>query len=209
MRQPHGERPSRSSKILYYRDGVSEGQFEAVLDLELTALKRACHALSPDYNPPVTLVCVQKRHRMKMFVDGRENVYNVNPGTYLDRTVTHPFEYDFYLCSHAALKGTAKAAHYHVLHDENRFSPNLLYTMTYQLCYCFARCTKSVSIPPPVYYADLIAYRYNKYFDPKLVSGKDLAEIDWDRFRRDVQVRIEPGKCSGLSPLQETLAFIY
>ena len=191
MKENGGERPRR---ILYYRDGVSEGQFQAVIDLELAALKRAFHALSPDYTPPITLVCVQKRHHMKMFIDGRDSVYNVNPGTYLDTTVTHPFEYDFYLCSHLALKGTAKAAHYHVLHDENRFTPDQLYTITYQLCYCFARCTKSVSIPPPVYYSDLIAYRYNKYFDPRLVRGKDPAKIDWDRYRRAVQARIEPGK---------------
>ena len=74
MKENGGERPRR---ILYYRDGVSEGQFQAVIDLELTALKRAFHALSPDYTPPITLVCVQKRHHMKMFIDGRDSVYNV------------------------------------------------------------------------------------------------------------------------------------
>ncbi len=31
--------------------------------------------------------------------------------------------------------------------------------MTYYLCHIYARCTKSVSIPAPVYYADLAAYR--------------------------------------------------
>ena len=194
LRKLKPESGNRRQKILCFRDGVSEGQFQAVIDLELRALKRACHRIALDYNPLITLVCVQKRHHMKMFVNGKERIENVNPGTYLDNTITHPFEYDFYLCSHVALKGTAKAAHYHVLHDENRFPPDILYMLTYQLCYCYARCTKSVSIPPPVYHADLIAYRYSKYFDPRVVRGEDPAMIDWDRLRREVQACIEPGK---------------
>lgn len=31
--------------------------------------------------------------------------------------------------------------------------------MTYYMCHLYQRCTKSVSIPAPVYYADLAAYR--------------------------------------------------
>ena len=190
----------RPEKILFYRDGVSESQFRYALNCELAALKRACHKISREFNPKITLVCVQKRHHMRMFELTPDNrVYNVNPGTYLDKVITHPYEYDFYLCSHAALKGTARATHYHVLHDEIKFTPNQLYTITNQLCYCFSRCTKSVSIPPPVYYADLIAYRYHKYFDAyrrnkKVAFGKENMKIDWDFYRREVEAKIDPGK---------------
>ena len=132
---------------------------------------------------------------MRMFEVTRDNrIYNVNPGTYLDTVITHPYEYDFYLCSHAALKGTARATHYHVLQDEIGYKPNLLYTITNQLCYCFSRCTKSVSIPPPVYYADLIAYRYHKYFDAYRRNNKVVIGSDWDFYRREVEAKIEPGK---------------
>ena len=190
---------TKPDKILFYRDGVSESQFQYALNQELAALKRACHRIAKDFNPKITFVCCQKRHHMRMFQLTNNDCVNVNPGTYLDTVITHPYEYDFYLCSHAALKGTARATHYHVLQDEIEYTPNQLYTITNQLCYCFSRCTKSVSIPPPVYYADLIAYRYHKYFDAygrnkKVVVAKDKMKMDWDFYRRQVEAKIAPGK---------------
>ena len=38
-------------KIIYFRDGVSEGQFEDILNLEMTAIQRACASLEDDYKP--------------------------------------------------------------------------------------------------------------------------------------------------------------
>jgi len=37
--------------------------------------------------------------------------------------------------------------------------------LTYALCYTYARCTRSVSIPAPVKYADLLAFRATYYLD--------------------------------------------
>jgi eukaryotic translation initiation factor 2C len=37
--------------------------------------------------------------------------------------------------------------------------------LTYALCYTYARCTRSVSIPAPVKYADLLAFRGCYYID--------------------------------------------
>lgn len=44
----------------------------------------------------------------------------------------HPFEYAFYLNSHAGLQGTSRPTHYHVLADENRFPANDLVQLTYR-----------------------------------------------------------------------------
>jgi eukaryotic translation initiation factor 2C len=35
--------------------------------------------------------------------------------------------------------------------------------LTYALCYTYARCTRSVSIPAPTKYADLLAFRGTLY----------------------------------------------
>jgi hypothetical protein len=71
----------------------------------------------------------------------------------------HPFEFDFYLKSHTSSQGTSRPTHYHVLFDENVFNADSLQSLTYNLCYNFARCTRAVSVVPPVYYAHLVCRR--------------------------------------------------
>lgn len=45
------------------------------------------------------------------------------------------------------------------LWDDNHFSADELQALTYQLCHTYVRCTRSVSIPAPAYYAHLVAFR--------------------------------------------------
>jgi eukaryotic translation initiation factor 2C len=157
--QTCGAKPER---VCFYRDGVSEGQFSEVLRAEVEAIRFACQTLEPGYRPLVTYVVVQKRHHARFFPIRKEDSDrsgNVLPGTVVETGVTHPSEFDFYLCSHPGLQGTSKPTHYHVLHDENRFTPDALQELTYRLCYLYCRATRSVSVCPPAYYAHLVAAR--------------------------------------------------
>lgn len=56
-------------------------------------------------------------------------------------------------------QGTSRPSHYHVLWDDNCFTADELQLLTYQLCHTYVRCTRSVSIPAPAYYAHLVAFR--------------------------------------------------
>ncbi|KAM0897314.1 hypothetical protein ACQ4PT_022671 [Festuca glaucescens] len=192
-----GQKPQR---IIFYRDGVSEGQFYQVLLFELQAIRKACASLEANYQPKVTFIVVQKRHHTRLFahnhndrnsVDGSGNIIpgksykqltphiaaifstmmltpcSTSEGTVVDSKICHPTEFDFYLCSHAGIKGTSRPAHYHVLWDENNFTADGLQTLTNNLCYTYARCTRSVSIVPPAYYAHLAAFRARFYMDPE------------------------------------------
>ena len=38
-----------------------------------------------------------------------------------------------------------------MLYDENSFTPDSLQALSYALCHVYARATRSVSIPAPVY----------------------------------------------------------
>ncbi|AES65969.2 eukaryotic translation initiation factor 2c [Medicago truncatula] len=164
-----GQKPLR---IIFYRDGVSEGQFYQVLLYELDAIRKACASLEPSYQPPVTFVVVQKRNHTRLFPNNHDDRNstdtsgNILPGTVVDSKICHPTEFDFYLCSHAGIQGTSRPAHYHVLWDENNFSPDEIQSLTNNLCYTYARCTRSVSVVPPAYYAHLAAYRARCYMEP-------------------------------------------
>lgn len=159
---------SKPARIIFYRDGVSEGQFSQVLLYEMDAIRKACVSLESNYLPRVTFVVVQKRHHTRLFPtsnDQTDRSGNIMPGTVVDTTICHPREFDFYLNSHAGIQGTSRPSHYHVLFDENGFSADQLQSLTNNLCYTYARCTRSVSIVPPAYYAHLLAFRARYYLN--------------------------------------------
>uniref|UniRef100_A0A1I7TGW4 Protein argonaute-1 n=2 Tax=Caenorhabditis tropicalis TaxID=1561998 RepID=A0A1I7TGW4_9PELO len=153
----------KPARIVLYRDGVSEGQFFNVLQYELRAIREACMMIEKGYEPGITFIAVQKRHHTRLFtVDKKDQVgraFNIPPGTIVDVGITHPTEFDFYLCSHAGIQGTSRPSHYHVLWDDNDMTADELQQMTYQMCHTYVRCTRSVSIPAPAYYAHLVAMR--------------------------------------------------
>ncbi|KAF5388155.1 hypothetical protein D9615_000461 [Tricholomella constricta] len=155
-------------RIIFYRDGVSEGQFKQVLEQELPALKRACEARRIDAK--VTIIVVGKRHHVRFFPQNErdgDRSGNCPAGTVVDCDVSHPTEFDFYLQSHGGLLGTSRPAHYSILYDENNFSADALQNLSFALCHVYARSTRSVSIPAPVYYADIVCSRAKNHYDPQ------------------------------------------
>jgi eukaryotic translation initiation factor 2C len=149
--------------VFYFRDGVSEGQFCHLMEYEIKPLRAAFKEVgAPD--PAVTVIIATKRHHIRFFPD-KEKDRNGNPlpGTLIDKEVTHPFQYDFYLCSHVAIQGTARPVHYHVIHDEVKLKPDDLQNMIYQQCYQYIRATTPVSLHPAVYYAHLCGARARQH----------------------------------------------
>ncbi|XP_053668038.1 protein argonaute-2-like [Anopheles marshallii] len=190
-RQHNGDLPER---IMYYRDGVSDGQFSEILTVELRALHAAIARVKPGYKPAVTFIVVQKRHHTRFFPhgdgqNGQTTVTsvgknrNVLPGTVVDSEITLPTRYEFYLVSHAAVLGVAKPTKYVVLHDESNCAPDELQTLTYHLCHLFARCNRTVSYPAPTYYAHLAAARGRVYIKDRRINMNDL-----EKASRDIEI---------------------
>lgn len=150
-------------QIVYYRDGISEGQFKYCLHYEVQQLAKACETFSSTYAPKITTVVVQKRHHTRFrpsdLRDGVGKPRNIPAGTVVDTSVVHPVDFDFFLCSHVAIQGTSRPTHYYVIFDQNNFGADDLQKMTYYLCCVYAKCARSISIPAPVMYAHLAAYR--------------------------------------------------
>lgn len=160
--------------IFYFRDGVSEGEFQKVLDSEIDEVRKCIDDVGHT-KCKITVIVGTKRHHIRFFpekpADGDKNS-NPLPGTVIETEVTHPFHYDFYLCSHVAIQGTARPVHYHVLMDEINMPVDLLQTMIYHHSYQYVRSTTPVSIHPAIYYAHLAAARGRAHEDID-ASAKD------------------------------------
>ena len=100
-------------------------------------MREACIKLEADYKPGITFIVVQKRHHTRLFCadkkeqSGRSG--NIPAGTTVDIGITHPTEFDFYLCSHQGIQGTSRPSHYHVLWDDNHFEADELQQLTFQV----------------------------------------------------------------------------
>ncbi|CAH8864635.1 unnamed protein product [Trichobilharzia szidati] len=177
LRNTNGRFPTR---MIFYRDGVSEGQFENVLVEELAAIQRACADIRPGVEPAITYIVVQKRHHIRL-KPSDPRARNVEPGTVVDTDITHPREFDFYLCSQEGIQGTSKPAHYHVLYDDSNWTSDALEMFTYYLCYGYMRCCRSVSYPAPTYYSHLAAFRARDWLSSDLENPEIL--LDGGRFK--------------------------
>ncbi|KAK9870485.1 hypothetical protein WA026_008044 [Henosepilachna vigintioctopunctata] len=175
----NGQKPRR---IVFFRDGVSEGQFNEVLSKELSAIRRACTSLENDYKPSITFLVVQKRHHTRFFPmdkrDSDDKNFNVPAGTCVDTDITNPNLQDFYLVSHASIQGVAKPTKYCTLWDDNNMNNDEIEALTYHLCHLFSRCNRSVSYPAPTYYAHLAAARAKVYIEQ---INLDLTRLDYEQ----------------------------
>jgi eukaryotic translation initiation factor 2C len=165
--------------IIFFRDGVSEGQFDEVHKAEISAIQRACKIVQADgYEPKITFLVVQKRHHTRLFPtnprDSEDRNLNVPAGTCVDTTITNPTMQDFYLVSHASIQGVAKPTKYCTLWDDNNMNNDTIEELTYHLCHMFTRCNRSVSYPAPTYYAHLAAARAKVYIENDKLNLDEL-----------------------------------
>lgn len=159
--------------IIVYRDGVSDGQFSQVIDLELPCIHGALELMGvPIGSIKVAIVVCQKRHHTRIvYQDNAAGGEYINPcpGLVLDarggnKSVTSATINEFYLNSHAAIQGTAKPCKYALIYDEIGFRLSELELLTYWTTYLYARCNKSVSYATPAYYAHWAAQRCKELF---------------------------------------------
>ncbi|CAN1232704.1 Protein argonaute 16 [Linum perenne] len=165
----------KPKQIIIFRDGVSESQFNQVLNIELPQIVKAYHHLGEVDIPKFTVVIAQKNHHTKLFKT--EGTDNVPPGTVVDTTVVHPRNYDFYMCAHNGAIGTSRPAHYHVLIDEIGFTPDQLQNLIHSLSYVYQRSTTAISIVAPVCYAHLAAAQVSQFIKFDDFSDKSSSEL--------------------------------
>ncbi|XP_057429449.1 protein argonaute 4-like [Lotus japonicus] len=151
----------KPDNIIIFRDGVSESQFNQVLNVELDQIMEACKFLDDKWEPKFVVIVAQKNHHTRFFQPGSPD--NVPPGTIIDNKIGHPRNYDFYLCAHAGMIGTSRPTHYHVLLDQAGFSPDELQELVHSLSYVYQRSTTAISVVAPICYAHLAATQLGQF----------------------------------------------
>lgn len=152
------------STIVFLRDGISESAFEHMGRQEIEMIRRA-HAKLGIW-PALLFIVVQKRNHTRAFL---KSSMPGSPGEHFDSvppgTIFRVSEKNFWLVPHYALKGTACVPSYHVLENSpgRDATPQLTQDqyeqLVYDLCHLYYKCSRSVSVPAPVYYADKAAER--------------------------------------------------
>ncbi|KAL5520600.1 hypothetical protein ACEPAF_2601 [Sanghuangporus sanghuang] len=156
-------------RVIVYRDGVSEGQYNTVVKEEMPQLIEAFKkydTVAKPYRPLLSIVICGKRHHTRFYpteAGHADQLGNPRPGTVVDQGITNVFAFDFFLQAHGGLQGTTRPTHYYVVHDEIKFTANELQKLTNDVSYMFARATKAVSLVSPAYYADLACERGRCY----------------------------------------------
>ncbi|KAF8907085.1 argonaute-like protein [Gymnopilus junonius] len=141
-------------RVIVYRDGVSEGQFDTVLEQELPQILNAFKKLSTKerktaYKPQLSIIICGFYPTNSQYAAKNGNT---RPGTIVDKGITGVFDFDFYLQAHAGLQGTVKATHYTVVYDEIGLSADDIQVGTHDVSYLYARATKAVSLIPAACY---------------------------------------------------------
>ena len=120
-------------RILFYRDGVSEGQYAQVLNEEVKSLKAGCAAYREGYAPTITMVIVQKRHHTRFMTASPQDADRSETFLLvlsLTLPVTHPTLFDFFLCSWRYPRNLP-STHYHVIYDDHKFTLMTLQMLSY------------------------------------------------------------------------------
>lgn len=145
----HSNNKTLPAKIIFYRDGVSESQFEKIKTLEFHQIREgfndaAAKCKKTAQKVEIALIVVTKRHHTRFYpekdvplelhiphdalpkdVTGvRKNTADKNCpfGLVVDSDVTDPNYFSFYLQSHQSALGTAKKSHYIVVQNEAALS---------------------------------------------------------------------------------------
>ncbi|PWN36391.1 Piwi-domain-containing protein [Meira miltonrushii] len=148
--------------VIVFRDGVSQGEYMKVSEIEVTQLKKACTnpEFGKNYNPKIVYVINTKRHRTRFFPKDQRDADrsgNLPAGTVVDTMVTHPYIFEFYIQTHAGLVGTTRPSKCDVLFDDLRFTSDEMQRLINSLSYTYQRATRSVSQVPMAKYAHFLA----------------------------------------------------
>lgn len=154
-REHHGSLPER---ILFFRDGVGDGQLYQVVNTEVKFLKDQLDKIYKSAGKVegcrMAFIVVAKRINTRYFV----NMRNPDPGTIVDDIITLPERYDFFLVSQAVRQGTVSPTSYNVIHDNMGLTADKLQMLSYKMTHMYYNWSGTCRVPSVCQYAHKLAF---------------------------------------------------
>lgn len=146
-------------RIIFFRDGVSDGQIPQVKEWEIDQIVSAMSSLFPETHPlKLAFVVVTKRISTRFFAKHNGVITNPPPGTVVDQVVTRPERYDFFLVSQSVRQGTVAPTHYNIIYDTTGLKPDHMQRLAYKLTHLYFNWPGTVRVPAPCQYAHKLAF---------------------------------------------------
>uniref|UniRef100_A0A0N5BD01 Piwi domain-containing protein n=1 Tax=Strongyloides papillosus TaxID=174720 RepID=A0A0N5BD01_STREA len=151
------------SKIVFFRCGLSDSQFEKSLEVELTQLIDLKAKVGrifgvENFNCNYTFVFVSKQDNTRFYQLNQDGVVeNIKPGTFISKEFSVGPNIKIYSKTNPSCLGTAKLPLYYLAYDDNvkedKFTVDKLEKVVNMLCYTYDIIPSAVSIPAPAYIA--------------------------------------------------------
>ncbi len=154
FKRQNGAPPAR---IIFYRDGVGEGQVQGICVPEIEQIKQAIASQGLSDSCKLMYVNCSKRVNTRIFAGDPNRFQNPAAGTVIDQAVTDRDTYEFYLVSVAARQGMTTPTRFSVLYDTVQASPDQIQLLTFKLCHNYYNVSGAIKEPACIRYAHRLA----------------------------------------------------
>lgn len=145
-------------KIVFYRDGVGEGQIQYIQKLEIEPLMVKLRRIYDEQEPKLAYIIVNKRTNTRVFKPSGSMFINPKPGTVVDRVITLAERNDFFLISQHVSQGTVSPTAYNVIYNTSGLKKDKLESLTYKFTHLYYNWSGTTRIPAVCQYAKKLAF---------------------------------------------------
>jgi len=154
FKRANGAYPAR---IIFYRDGVGEGQIEGICRPEVNQIQQALAGAGLTDSCKLMYVNCSKRVNTRLFAGDPGRFQNPLPGTVIDSDITEKDTYEFYLVSVATRQGMSTPTRYTIIYDDVKEPPQKIEQLTYKLCWTYYNVSGAIKEPSVIRYAHRLA----------------------------------------------------
>lgn len=163
--------------IVVFRDGVGNGQIEAVREKELQPLIDGIKQEYPNKNIMIAYIIVKKRLNVKFYdvasYRGEQEYCNPPSGTVVDNLCVGDSELEFFMVSQEVRddQGTATPTCYEMIYNSTDLPKEIIYQIAYCQCFAYYNWSGPLKIPAVVMMANRLAKLVGSF------TGKEGEEI--------------------------------